>query len=52
MYVICYTYGNGVNDWEIVDGEDAMQERVCELTELYNLEDNDIIVFEYNDMIK
>ena len=52
MYVICYTYGNGLNDWEIVDGEDAMQERVCELIELYNLEDDDIIVFDYNDMIK
>ena len=49
-FIICYTYGNGVNDWEMIDGEDAMQKRVCELVEFYNLNaDEDILVFDMND---
>lgn len=30
MYVICWAK-LGSNDWEIIDGEDAMQQRVSEL---------------------
>ena len=51
MWVICYTYDNGVNDWEMIDGEDAMQQRVCELEELYDLSSEDIMVFNVDDML-
>ena len=44
-YIICYEE-NGANTWECVSGEDAMQERVCEIMDEYGLDDNDILVFE------
>lgn len=49
-FIICYTDSIGHPVWEGVSGEDAMQERVCELVELYNLNaDEDILVFDMND---
>ena len=49
-FIICYTDSIGHPVWESVSGEDAMQERVCELVELYNLDaDEDILVFDMND---
>lgn len=44
-YIICYEE-NGANTWECGSGEDAMQERVCEIMDEYGLDDNDILVFE------
>lgn len=49
-FIICYTDSIGHPVWEGVSGEDAMQERVCELVELYGLNaDEDILVFDMND---
>jgi hypothetical protein len=44
-YIICYVNEIGDNVWEVIDGEDAMQERVCELEEI-GIDFDDIMVFE------
>lgn len=44
-YVICYTDKHNKNVWEIIDGEDAMQERVCEIESEHNIDSCDIMVF-------
>lgn len=49
-FIICYTDDRGNNIWEGISGEDAMQERIFELTELYKVcTDEDILVFDMND---
>ena len=47
MYYILYSDNHGNPMWELVDGEDAMNVRVDELCNEYNLDaDQDIIVFD------
>ena len=51
MWVICYTNENNVNEWELIDGEDAMQERVYDLSEKLNIDPEDILVFDTENAI-
>ena len=44
LFYLCYEKA-GENCWEIISGEDAMQQRVCELSEELDLHVNDIVVF-------
>lgn len=51
MYYICYdTEATGAT-YEIVSGEDAMQERVDEIMAQYELQSDDIAVFDADDAI-
>lgn len=51
MYYICYdTEATGAT-YEIVSGEDAMQERVNEIMAQYGLQSDDIAVFDADDAI-
>ena len=51
MFVICYTYGNGVNEWEIADGKEEMQKRFRELVDIHNIAEEDIMVFDIDTML-
>lgn len=51
MYVICYTDLENNQKWELIDGEDAMQERICELCNELNCEEDEIFVFDKDDEI-
>lgn len=51
MFYLLYENTSGENTWEIVYGEDAMQIRVSELMNLYNLTEDEIIVFDSNDQL-
>lgn len=44
LYVIAYEGKS-----EIIDGEDAMQERVCEICDEYNLDADEVHVFVMGD---
>lgn len=44
LFVIAY---NGKS--EIIDGEDAMQIRVCEICDEFNLDDDEVHVFSMDD---
>ena len=46
LYVIVYEGKS-----EIIDGEDAMQERVCEICDEYNIDADDVHVFIMGDEI-
>lgn len=53
MYVICFFDKiTKVNVWELVSGEDAMQNRVSELCEDGLDAEDDIFVFDAEDEIK
>jgi hypothetical protein len=45
-YVVCYEDKNGKQIWEGISGEDAMNERVCELEDKLGL---DVLVFDLHD---
>lgn len=45
MYYILYTDDNNKNHWEVVSGEDAMQQRVDELIDILDCYVEDIHVF-------
>lgn len=51
MYVICYIDLKNNQKWELISGEDAMQERVCELCNELNCEEDEIFVFDKDDEI-
>lgn len=46
LFLIAY---NGKS--EIVDGEDAMQERVCDICLTENLDDDEVLVFRMEDQL-
>ena len=51
-YIICYTDDRGNNIWEGISGEDAMQERIFELTELYKVcTDDEVFVFDFTQQL-
>lgn len=53
MYVICYFDRKlKLNIWELISGEDAMQNRVSELCDDEGLEPDDIMVFNADDEIE
>lgn len=45
MYMVCWS-DKGQNKWEIVDGVDAMQQKVSELETLLQCDASEIIVFD------
>jgi hypothetical protein len=45
-YVVCYENKKGKQIWEGISGEDAMNERVCELEDKLGL---DVLVFDLHD---
>ena len=49
MFFILYENKKGERVWELVGGEDAMQQRVCELMGILECEEEDIIVFDGDD---
>lgn len=49
MYVICYTDLKGNSKWELIDGFDEMQARVCELCDELECDESDILVFDKDD---
>lgn len=51
MYFICYTDMEDIDRWELVSGEDAMQQRVDELIGTLQCDVDDIHVFHENDEI-
>ena len=51
MYVICYIDLKNNQKWELISGEDAMQERICELCNELNCEEDEIFVFDKDDEI-
>lgn len=51
MYIICYIDLQGTPKWEGIDGEDAMQERVDELCNVLNCDEDEIFVFESDSML-
>ena len=51
MYYLLYVNENNHQVWEIISGEDAMQIRVDELINAFDLEEDDIIVFNSDDQL-
>ena len=51
MFIICYTNKSGNAAWEIISGEDAMQNRVSDLCD-EGLDSEDIMVFDMENEIK
>lgn len=51
MYIICYIDLQGTPKWEGIDGEDAMQERVDELTNELHCDEDEIFVFDSECML-
>lgn len=49
MFYIFYTDIDGIQRWELVSGEDAMQIRVDELCREYSLDAEDVVVFAAED---
>lgn len=48
-FMLCYTNKNNQNEWEIINGEDAMHIRVDELVNELGCDEDDIIVFSMDD---
>lgn len=51
-FYILFEDEKGVRHWEVVNGEDAMQERVSELMDLLECGEEDIIVFNTEDEVE
>jgi hypothetical protein len=54
MYVICWQEENNnvwTKKWELISGEDAMQEYVSNLEQQLNIDSEDIFVFEFNKQV-
>lgn len=51
MYYICYTHPLFGDVWETIDGEDAMQQRVDELCNMFQLDSDDVHVFNQDNEI-
>lgn len=44
MYYILFTNRANINIWELVSGEDAMQQRVDEIVRTQGLDPDDVVV--------
>lgn len=51
MYYLLYIDHNDDQVWETVNGEDAMHQRVYELMNAYDYEEDEIIVFNADDQL-